>query len=118
MSSFVEILYIDKEAVNVQKLMRVLEAKAKPLERAGDLRAQALVYTAIAGAYALDGQPVTVEWIEKTLRFSRSRVSDTVTALFKKELLERDKIPAAGKGRCYVYWPHSGPITVRQHQAP
>ena len=74
MHSFAEFLYIDKETVNVQKLMRVLEALAKPDERAGDLRAQALVYTAIAGAYAETGQPVMVEWIIETLRFSRSRV--------------------------------------------
>ena len=117
MSRFVEILYIDKNAVNVQKLMRVLEILARPGERAGDLRAQALVYTAIAGAYALDGQPVTVEWIEKTLLFSRSRVSGAVTALHQKDLIDRDYRPGAGKGRYFVYWPRSGPMTARQHKA-
>lgn len=118
MASFAEFLYIDKETVNVQNLMRVLESSAKPGERAGDLRAQALVYTAIAGACAETGQPVTVEWIIETLRFSRSRASGAVTALFQKELVERDDRPAAGKGRYFVYWPHSGPVTVRQRQAP
>ena len=118
MSAWTKILYIDSEPVNVQKLMRVLEARAKPGERDGDLRAQALVYTTIAGAYAETGQPVMVEWIIETLRFSKSRVSGAVTTLVEKELLERDKRPAAGKGRCYVYWPQSGPVTVRQRQAP
>ena len=118
MTSFSDFLYIDKKPVNVQNLMRVLEARAKPGEPAGDLRAQALVYAAIAGACAENGQPVTVEWIIETLRFSRSRVSGAVTTLFQKELIEREDRPAAGKGRCFVYWPHSGPITVRQHRAP
>lgn len=118
MSSFVEMLYIDNRPVNVQKLMRVLEALAKPGERDGDLRAQALVYTAIAGAYAETGQQVTVEWIEKNLRFSRSRVSGVVTALFQKKLVDRKVRPAAAKGRYYVYWPQSGPITARLHRAP
>ena len=118
MSNFTEFLHIDSEPVNVQNLMRVLEASAKPGERAGDLRAQALVYTAIAGTYARTRQPVMVEWIIETLLFSRSRVSGAVTALFQKELIEREDRPAAIKGRYYVYWPHSGPITVRQNQPP
>lgn len=118
MPDFATFLHIDTEPVNVQNLMRVLEALAKPGERAGDLRAQALVYTAIAGAYAKTGQPVMVEWIIETLLFSRSRVSGAVTALFQKELIEREDRPAPEKGRYYVYWPHSGPVTARQHQAP
>lgn len=118
MISWTKILYIDSEPVNVQKLMRVLEARAKPGERDGDLRAQALVYTTIAGAYAETEQPVMVEWIKKTLRFSRSRTSGAVTALLQKGLIEREERPAAVKGRHFVYWPQSGPITVRQRQAP